>query len=249
MRTAIIILHVFLVLFVNKQASAQIVTDRPDQTESSSTVPKHALQLESGFVMTYEGSDQPSTRQILLPTALFRYGLTNLIELRVLNQIEMMKTGDQRTDGISDMEVGAKVQFLKEDGTKTEMAFLTHLLVPTGTKELTRDKYGTSNKLSISHEINENTRIGYNVGYAYFGEGNGNLIYSLAYGTGISHRAGIYVEPFGEIANMEEFILNLDAGFTCLAKENLQFDISFGTGLNHRMNYVSIGFSWLITDE
>ena len=61
--------------------------------------------------------------------------------------------------------------------------------------------------------------------------------------------AEILIKPevgFGEISNLKEFVLNFDTGFTYLANENLQFDFSFGTGLNHRMNYLSIGFSWLL---
>lgn len=234
-------------LFVTFYGSlyAQIVTDRPDQTESSQTVPKWALQLESGFLIAYHDNNQQTTRQILLPTNLFRFGIADWIELRLLNQFEMLKISDQQFEGISDLEIGTKIQLLKKKNLNTEIAFISHLVIPTGTKELTSDKYGTSNKLSISHMINKNIGIGYNAGYNYFGMGNGDLTYSLSFGIGINEKVGIYAEPFGEFTNMDVFIVNFDAGFTYLANENLQFDFSFGTGLNQRMNYISIGCSWL----
>lgn len=228
---------------------AQIVTDRPDQTESSSTVPKGALQLESGILIGYEDNNQQSTRQILLPTNLFRLGITNWIELRLLNQLELLKIGNQKHEGISDFELGAKIQLLKKEQLKTEIAFLSHLIIPTGTKELTSDKYGTLNKLCISHGISENFNLGFNIGYNYFGEGNGDLNYSLAFGIGINEKVGIYAEPYGEFSDIDEFVSNFDAGITYLVNPNLQFDFSFGTGVNQTMNYISIGCSWLIEKE
>ena len=42
-----------------------IVTDRPDQTESSSTVPGGSLQIEAGFLLGYTEDESESNRQIL----------------------------------------------------------------------------------------------------------------------------------------------------------------------------------------
>jgi len=144
------------------------------------------------------------------------------------------------------MEIGTKIQLLKRENVNTEIAFLTHLIVPTGTKEVSGNGFGTSNKLSVSHEINETVGIGYNIGYNYLGEGRGDFVYSLSLGIGINEKVGMYIEPFGELTNFEEFISDFDAGFTYLANNNLQFDFSFGTGINQRMNYISLGFSWLL---
>ncbi len=238
----------FLAIFFVGKAQAQIVTDRPDQTESSSTVGKGNLQIESGFLIGYTGESIKPTRQILLPTTLFRYGITKGIELRLLNQIESVKFGDESTQGISDIEVGTKIQFFKKEESNTEVAFLSHLSLPSGTKALSAGEYGTINKLSISHGLGENLGLGYNIGYNYFGNINkkGDLTYSLALGIGVSEKVGIYIEPYGEVSEMENFVANFDAGFTYLMNDNLQFDFSFGTGITDRMNYVSIGASWLI---
>ena len=56
-------------------------------------------------------------------------------------------------------------------------------------------------------------------------------------------------EPFGEIAELEELILNADAGFTYLVHENFQLDFLLGTGINQRNNYFGIGGSWLFLPE
>jgi len=240
---------VILVIIIGGEIDAQIITDRPDQTESSSTIARGGLQIESGVFMGYEGGEFFSTRQTFLPTNLFRYGITNGFELRILNQFEGLEVDNNSFQGISDLEIGAKIQMLKKESLNTEIAFLTHLIIPSGTHELTSGKYGSINKICISHELNENTEIGYNLGYNYFGEGDGDLTYSLALGIGVNDKVGIYIEPYGEVINLEEFILNFDSGITYLVNQNLQLDFSFGTGINHRMNYISAGCSWLIVKE
>ena len=237
-----------LVMFTS-HLNAQLITDRPDQTESSSTVGKQNLQIESGILVGFEGDGQFSTRQILAPTNLFRYGLTKGIELRLLSQFESFKIQDQVVQGISDIEIGAKFQIFQREGSWTEIAFISHLLVPTGSTELSNDDFGTINKLAVSHEINETMGLGYNIGYDYMGAGSGNLTYSLVLGVGVNEKVGIYIEPYGELVDLEDFQHNFDAGFTYLAKDNLQFDLSFGTGINHRMNYISLGCCWKIIQK
>lgn len=240
----ILVLGVILAGLFTARAGAQILTDRPDQTEGSSTVGKGNLQIEAGLLIGFMGDGPFSTRQILAPTTLFRYGITSGIELRLLNQLESSKIRDQVTQGISDMEFGAKIELYQKEGSRTAVAFVSHILVPTGAAEFTNDAFGTINKVAVSHIINESMGLGYNVGYNYLGSGSGDITYSIVLGIGLSDRLGIYAEPYGELANMEDFILNFDTGLTYLVKENLQLDFSFGSGINQRMNYISVGCCW-----
>lgn len=237
---------VFLLLFQIHLTGQTIITDRPDQTESSSTIEKGSLQIESGLLLGFTESDLTTYQQLLAPTTLFRYGLTDGIELRVLNQFESIKNQirDQKVNGVSDLEIGTKVQLLKKEDVNTEVAFLSHLILPTGSKLLSNDKFGTINKLSISHSINDNIGLGYNVGYNYFGRGKGNLTYSVALGIGVTEKASIYIEPFGDLVEFQDHEASFDAGVTYLLQDNFQLDFSFGTGINYPMNYISFGFSW-----
>jgi len=238
---------IYVALFViNSTISAQnIITDRPDQTESSSTVPKGSFQIETGIVIGFSKSEGISERQTLAPSTLFRYGITNGIEIRVVNQFEIIKnrTTSERVNGISDLEIGTKFQILQKENVNTEIAFLSHLILPTGTKELTNNKFGSINKLSISHSISETIGIGYNVGYDYFGSGKGNFTYSLALAIGLTPKLGIYVEPYGGIIEFDIHEMNFDGGITYLINNNFQLDASFGTGINHNMSYISAGMS------
>lgn len=235
-----------LFLTLSKLCLAQaIVTDRPDQTESSSTVPKESLQLETGFLFGSSKNNLITEQQILAPSILSRYGLTKGIELRLVTQIESVKNKQtqETNSGFSDLEVGAKVQLFKRQTNVTEVAFLSHLVLPTGPKQLTNDNFGTINKFSISHQLTKSVGMGYNVGYNYFGYGNGDLTYSFALGIGLTDTLGIYFEPYGEVLDIETHEASFDGGLTYLLKDNIQLDLSFGTGINHTMKYIALGFS------
>lgn len=238
----------FIVIFYGYSSAQTIVTDRPDQTESSSTVPKSSLQIESGVLLSFSGERTNEVKQWLAPTTLFRVGVTKGFELRFLSQYEILNnySSANSSNGISDIEIGTKIQLFKKEHSTTEVAFLSHLIIPTGSVNLSGNQYGTINKLSISHSFLENIGIGYNLGYNNFDGGSGDLTYSLALGFSINDKTGVYIEPYGELTEFEDFVANFDAGFTHLVEDNLQLDLSFGTGLNNTMNYISLGFSWLL---
>ena len=225
--------------------SQEIVTDRPDQTESSSTVPSHDLQVESGIMIKISENKGSQEQQILLPTNLFRLGLTNGIELRLLSQFESTHGDFGRANGISDLEVGTKIQLYRKENVGFEAAFITHLVLPTGSSQLTNSTYASISKLSISHGLTENLSLGYNFGYNYFGKHKGDATYSLAIGYSLSDKVGVYFEPYGQLNGLNKWVSNANGGFTFLIQQNMQFDFSFGTGLNHRMNYLSAGLSWI----
>tara|TARA_R110001583_G_scaffold10417_12_gene47963 strand:+ start:19833 stop:20579 length:747 start_codon:yes stop_codon:yes gene_type:complete len=239
---------VLLTLALNLGLKAQtIVTDRPDQTESSTTIPFKSLQIESGILVGNEGGGD--LKQLLIPTTLLRYGLTKNIELRFGQQFERLKNDltSESDFGISDLEIGAKIQLFKKEDVNTEIAFLSHLILPTGSKGLTSDKFGTINKLSISHELSDKLGLGYNVGYDNMGKGEGDFTYSASLGIGLGEKFGTYVELYGEYAEFSSWGSNFDSGLTYLVRDNLQLDASFGLGLNHKMHYFSLGFSWNIS--
>jgi len=236
-------------LLVGELFAQEIITDRPDQTESSVTVEKKTFQIEMGG--TYLTTEKNSINSFLAPSMLLRYGISKGVELRFVTQYESTKFEFQNNDidynGFNDIEVGAKFQLLKKENKNTEIAFLTHVIIPTANTRLSTNNWGVVNKLSISHFISEKISLGYNIGYDYIQKLN-FLTYSLALGFGISDVVSFYVEPFGTWGESNIFMSNLDTGFTFLLNPNFQLDTSYGLGLNNSMQYYSVGFSWRIQD-
>ena len=127
----------------------------------------------------------------------------------------------------------------------TEIAFLSHVIIPSAKENLTADQVGIVNKLSISHKISDKIGLGYNIGYDYVGQ-QSSLTYSAALGFQLSNSIGFYIEPYGEWGKSNNFESNFDVGFSYLVNDNFQLDASYGVGLNNDMQYLSAGFSWRI---
>lgn len=228
-----------------------LVTDRPDQTEASSTVFPGALQIESGATFMTSCRNGFRTESYALPNTLWRLGLVNRFELRLVTQptierviydnpnLESLKTG-----GLTDLVVGFKVQFTDGAGRAPQIGFLSHLVLPTGTDGLSGEELGVINKLAVTHNLSEKHTIAWNIGYDYLGNNSsGDLFYSLVWGIGLSDKLGVYFEPYGYLRNFEDLEASADAGLTYLISKDLQLDYSFGMGINHEMNYHSAGFS------
>lgn len=247
MTTAQKIFIVISTLFTAPIFSQNIVTDRPDQTESSETVGNKNFQIESG--MLFQNSSDNSINSFYGPSTLLRYGISKNFELRFVSQYESTELGldggNRKYNGFNDLEVGAKVQLFKKEGVNTEIAFLSHLIIPTAKAGITTGNIGVINKFAISHTISEKVGIGYNIGYDLVSE-RSSFTYSLVLGISISEVVGIYVEPYGSWAEQNQFESNFDTGLTFLVNPNFQMDVSYGTGINQTMEYVSAGFSWKI---
>lgn len=243
-----IYLTIFLsFLFLISLRGQSIITDRPDQTESSVAVGKNRFQIETGILAEFTGEEGESFLDLFLPTTLFRIGVLDGLELRVVQEVQLARdqTKDLGIGGIGDLQLGFKVELFNKESSGTEIGFMSHVIMPTGSEKLSTDQWGMVNKLLISHELSDRWSVGYNLGYDFFEIDKGDLTYSLALGYGLSDKIGLYVEPYGAIVNFDDLVANFDAGFTYLANDRLQYDFSFGSGINQKMNYVAVGLSLL----
>lgn len=238
-----------------------IITDRPDQTESPFAVKKGIVQIETGLLFERTRlSGTISQHRSVYPTNLFRIGLVNKLELRIVNEVVKYRTVINSTQetigeisGTENMQVGLKYQF-SEDNASTVVGIMAHAVFPTGSEGISNEQYGLVSRINISHDISENKNFSANFGYDNTnlefadGEGlirnaDGNFTYTLVYGVGLSNRVGLYLESFGNYVEFEDWENNMDAGMTFLLRNNIQLDYSYGWGLNRVMNYHSIGIS------
>src|SRR5690349_12753983 len=76
----------------------ELVTDRPDFTESSEVIGKGGFQFESGLSFEADGHDQDRARAFSAPAALMRIGLGYRTELRLGGEGMLSEVvGDVRT--------------------------------------------------------------------------------------------------------------------------------------------------------
>jgi hypothetical protein len=224
----------------------RMITDRPTQTVSSTILSKGTFQTETGVSLAFRPSGARSSTQLLAPTSLFRLGVSEYIEVRLLGEIASNKlpTDENRTSGISDLQVGAKIKILNEDDVNAKIAFLGHIIAPTGSRGISIDEFGAVNSITVSHEITKSIILGYALGYNYFTSKNGDFTYSGYVSAEVNDKVIIYAESYGAYVRLLTLEANFNVGFTYLIKPNLQLDFSYGSGLNYKMNYAAIGFSW-----
>lgn len=241
-----------------KRDLPSIVTDRPDATESSSTVPMGTLQIESGFIFESERDHDTTYNNWGIGTTLLRYGVWDNFELRLGSyyQISEAKYGlpsvdsIANDDGLGPIVAGFKVYVINEKGIRPEISILADItLRHVGSPDLTPTFSYPTAKIAVSHTLAEWASLGYNVGFAYDGEkADGFFVYSVVMGFSLAEKWGMFVEGFGHFdhGNYPNHIL--DGGFTYLLRNNLQLDISGGYGLTSVVNayYISTGFSWRI---
>ena len=222
--------------------SPELVTDRPDQTESATAVPRGLLQIETGYLFTRDGGVDSHAA----PGTLFRIGLGGRTELR-LGHAGVMGTEGLR--GTGDSEIGAKVNLIPQaDGRRPELAFLGGLSLPTGHHGFSSGGADPSFLVAFAHELAPRLALGYNAGAAWESSPDGPdrdafLVYSLALGIGVTDRLAAFLEVFGDRQFADETAtgVSADAGLTFLLKDILQLDVSVGRGLRGPSDGLFVG--------
>ena len=222
------------------------MTDRPDQTESTATVPPGRSQLELGATFTRDQEGGTTVETLEVPGSLLRIGLGERLELRLgwtgwLDDEE--RTGGLRTgaDGIGDAEIGAKVRLREGGGRSPAVALIAATSVPVGDEPLSSERFDPAARIAVSHDLEGGIGVGWNVGVETASEPadggrttRATAIYTLAAGFPAGERWGLFAELFGEIPMSAGGgpAHSVDGGVTWLVRPNLQLDAAAGAGLS-----------------
>lgn len=236
-----------------------IVTDRPDLTESSRTVPHRSIQIETGLLMFVEKSTDPSEFKTTLyqfPATLVRLGFFKNVELRLFNQFineqsdnPSLPLEDRSVYGIDNLQIGTKINLTTQKGLRPEIAFLSHIVLPIGSSEFKNNKPLVNVVFSLSHTLSDKFSLGYNLGWTSDNTNeNGTGTYTLALGYTISPKFSFYLEGYGLLKNLVTPTLGIDGGFTFLLNNKIQLDVSAGKSLTSHNYFLSTGFSLLIPE-
>jgi len=256
MKILILVSFVLIGCITNAQKTDQkiedILTDRPDQTESPVTLSKGFFQTEIGG--SYEKDKTISsfggainTTSISVPSILLRYGISNNVELRLGGEFISEKfeqdlqtipqpTQNNTESGLAPVSLGTKIKMFEESGARPEMAFLFSLGIPFDTDGPFQSEYVSSEfRLAAAHTLSERFSLSYNLG----GTWDGNLpdrtgIYTLAFGAGLTSRLSAFAEIYGFLTQGETPDHRFDGGFTYLFAKNVQADVSGGIGITEK---------------
>jgi hypothetical protein len=253
MKIIIIVCSICLLFISNtlSQTNLELITDRPDKTESASVVPQETLQIETGFEYTSDNvTDGVEINSLSIASTLFRYGLFKNFELRLgggyLSQKIELNSSGSTEKGVADLMLGAKYEFINDHNSIPDIALMIHFFLPAGAEAFKPTKTEPQVILSLAKGIDESLDLGINLGGQYSNEEE-NLFYfyTLAAGFGITEKLGSFIEIYSELLSGSLPLMFAGAGFTYLLLPNLQLDISGGNGLfnNSKVWYFGAGIS------
>ncbi len=249
-----------LFLFLCIQAFAQneltppeppeLITDRPDQTESASIVPKGLVQFETG---PYLILDDGQRREFSYNTLLVRTGVLDWLEFRLQGAYDgynySFDGGEVGDKGLAPLVLGTKIKLLEEQGYIPQTAIMYHITLPgTGGEAFQLEDPEHELRANFSHTLSENVELAYNLGAQWEDIKEAQGMYTLSFAFDISDRVGVFMESFGFLIEDEQNEHSIDGGFTFLVRDNLQLDAYIGRGLTESADdwLFGAGFSWRV---
>jgi hypothetical protein len=216
-----------------------LITDRPDQTEASSTVGKGTLQIETGGL--YESFEESSIKSesYTYNTTLVRYGILDNLELRLgWNFVEGITKIDGKklenvTIGLTPLLLGVKIDIAEEKGGMPEIALIGHVFpIFSASEDYRPETTGIDFRFSLSHTLSEKSSIAYNIGGEWGNDSSeAAAIYTVAYGYSFTDTFGMYAELYGDLPEDSSANHYWDAGITYLVSNDLQLDAYVGTSI------------------
>ncbi len=219
------------------QQADPMITDRPDFTESASTVSPGRFQFEMGYTFTRAGQeDRHNFGEILA-----RVGILTWLEGRLgLNSFSQLRAPGADREGLEDLTISAKAVLYRKPEVSSaavpQVALLFGADLPTGESGFGSTELQPGVKLAFDFELTARLNLGSNLGWAYlfsddqrFHQGVGSVVF----GYSISDPLTTYVEWYGLFPENRGGGSNhyVNGGLAWLLGPNFQLDWRIGAGL------------------
>ncbi len=219
------------------QEADPIITDRPDFTESASTVSPGRFQFELGYTFTRAGQEDRHNFGELLA----RVGILTWLEGRLgLNSFSQLRAPGADREGLEDLTISAKAVLYRKPEVSSaavpQVALLFGADLPTGESGFGSTELQPGVKLAFDFELTARLNLGSNLGWAYlfsddqrFHQGVGSVVF----GYSISDPLTTYVEWYGLFPENRGGGSNhyVNGGLAWLLGPNFQLDWRIGAGL------------------
>lgn len=224
-----------------------IESDRPDQSEGATVMPKGYFQMENGFSI----EDIKPGFIYTYPSTLWKIGVSESFEFRVLTEyINITHEGLPDNDGLLPIQVGFKTKLFRQNGIIPNATVLGFISLPgIASKQFQTTYFAPSMRLAFQNVINDVLSVSYNVGARWNGEdARPDFLYTFQIGANVYHGLGAYIEAYGDVPQQleDDFQHRLDGGLTYLISNDVIVDVSGGIGLsdNAPERYVAVGLSY-----
>jgi hypothetical protein len=242
---------------VAKQAAPQAIgTDRPTDSAAPSTVPRYAVQFETGYKFT-RSSDVDTH---LLPDLLVRFGLHTRLEARFTSSgWSFENRSSTKRSGFNDVSVGAKVLLSPENGRRPALSLLGDVGLPVGAENLTDEFVKPELLLLLANTLPKGLSLTYNIGTTIVTSRDDDgqrrtraqLKYNGALSGPLTESTSWFGELFGALPLSDTFSArhSAQAGVLALLSEDIQLDARTGVGLVNSVPdwLVGLGVSFRLT--
>lgn len=206
----------------------ELITDRPDFTESPVVVPPRGIQIEGGWTWSDEGEAQETLSG---PEMLIRLGLGGRFELR-LGLPDVVEPPRGRS-GLGDASIGAKWQ-LEPTAGGWDVGWIGTLSLPTGDAGLTSGEVDPDVIFTIGRQLSHTWSLGTQISAGSQSVGARRLSViggTLVLGRRLSERVGMFVELAVEHVEGADTSVLAHHGYTLLSGPGLQFDVHVALGV------------------
>ncbi len=183
-----------------------------------------------------------------MPTILWKYGISQNIELRLITEVNFVKSFDNKITGFVPAIVGFKISVSEEKGFIPATGFIGHLTLPNAASSNFKATYfAPSFRFNMQHTLSNKFTLAYNLGAEWNGESSEpTFIYTLTSGMGITEKLGAYMEIYGFAPQYQINDHRADGGFTYLISKDIMVDISGGFGFTKQSpnSFFALGFSY-----
>lgn len=222
---------------VSAQETTDLITDRPDQTESPVLVPPQALQVETGFVLEHDRIPYNERSDLVYNSTLIRYGINTNFELRFVSEyLSQSITTEQstlRADGFGPIALGMKLKLADEKRFWPQAGVICHVQLKTGSAEWTPSHTAVDLRFAFANTLSEKWSLSYNLGLQS-GDEDRDIVcyYTLALGYLVHKNLAAFIEQYSFFPEGTPNDFRVDGGFTLKVLPRVQLDLSAGIGLN-----------------
>lgn len=227
------VLYLLLIMLVTNcfAQTTSIDTDRPDQSDGVSTVPKNKFQVENGLTFA---------EKTIVNNFVFRYGLTHSTELRLL--LDAGK--ESELSGLKPITVSFKQRLIEQQTIIPAITLVGYIAVEKlATKDFQSNRLPIELKLAFENELNDKLAVGYNIGTSdSFQAMNISALFSYK----PTEKLSAFIEYF-TVFNSHNAEHNFDTGLLFSPISNLQFDIALGRSIGTKNSHLfaTCGVSYL----
>jgi hypothetical protein len=230
----------------DEQKEEPLESDRPDFTDSSTTIGYQRIQIESGYTYTQAIAGDPAHDAHDLPELLVRYGVAERLELRFAWDEGMVF--DRYTDrnsgrvvsenGSTDLDVGFKYALRKQDKWRPQSAIIVSVSAPVGSPAQSSRQVDPLVNYLYSWEFTKKLSLNCSTGCLWTAESGDHFSrfsQSASAEYELTEKLHVFNEWFAFFrrdssdSRPQHYY---DAGLTYLVTPNFQLDWRAGLGLN-----------------